>query len=164
MCDQCTRRDFINTAAALGGIAWAASSAAAGAGSGEAAASPPPKVRICAMVAGAPANQSWGTPAAVIDAALKRLAEAEKNLGNVEFVTGRATTPEEAARLLEKAGPDAPVLAISASIFGLSRVVPVVFEQRRPAAGLQAGGEPAARVVLFQRLHRQMTFLAFSWS
>jgi len=132
MCDQCTRRDFINTAAALGGIAWAAGSAAAGAESGDAA--PPPKVRICAMIAGAPANQSWGTPASVIDAALKRLAEAEKNLGNVEFVTGRATTPEEAARLLEKAGPDAPVLAISASIFGLSRVIPVVFEQRRPAA------------------------------
>jgi hypothetical protein len=36
--------------------------------------------------------------------------------------------------LLEQAGPDAPVLAISASIFGLSRVIPVVFQQQRPTA------------------------------
>ena len=35
-----------------------------------------------------------------------RLAEAEKNLGNVEFVIGQASTAEEMAQLLEKAGPD----------------------------------------------------------
>jgi hypothetical protein len=79
-------------------------------------------------------TESWGTPAAQIEAAKQRLAEAEKNLGNVEFVVGQATNAEEAARLLEQAGPDAPVLAISASIFGLSRVMPVVFQQQRPTA------------------------------
>jgi hypothetical protein len=36
---------------------------------------------------------------------------------------------EETARLLERAGPNAPVLAISASIFGLSTIMPVVFQQ-----------------------------------
>jgi len=134
MCEQCTRREFIGTAAALGGMAWAARGLAAGAQAPGPASSATSKVRICAMVAGAPANQSWGTPEATIQAAKKRLAEAEKNLGNVEFVVGQATNTEEAARLLEKAGPDAPVLAISASIFGLSQVMPVVFQQCRPAA------------------------------
>ena len=49
-------------------------------------------------------------------------------------ILGQADNAEQTARLLEKAGPDAPVLAISASIFGLSKVMPVVFQQRRPAA------------------------------
>lgn len=134
MCEQCTRREFIGTAGALGGMAWAASSLAVGGGKASPAPPLPSKVRICAMVAGAPASQSWGTPEAKIEAAKNRLAEAAKNLGDVEFIVGQATNAEEAARLLEKAGPDAPVLAISASIFGLSRVMPVVFQQRRPAA------------------------------
>ncbi|MBN1420459.1 MAG: twin-arginine translocation signal domain-containing protein [Planctomycetes bacterium] len=136
MCEHCTRRDFLGAAAAMGGMAWVASRVASGA---EPAAAPPPppppsKVRICAMVAGAPANRSWGTPAATIERVKKRLIDAEKNLGNIEFVVGQAGNAEEAARLLAKAGPDAPVLAISASIFGLSAVMPVVFQQRRPAA------------------------------
>ncbi len=134
MCDQCTRREFIGTAAALGGMAWAATGLAAGAQTPSPASSVTSKVRICAMVAGAPANQSWGMPEATIEVARKRLADAEKNLRNVEFVVGQATNADEAARLLERAGPDAPVLAISASIFGLSQVMPVVFQQRRPAA------------------------------
>jgi len=65
----------------------------------------------------------------------KRLAQAEKNLGNVEFVIGQATTAGETTRLLKRAGPEAPVLAISADIFGLSRgVMPAVFQEGRPAA------------------------------
>ena len=134
MCEQCTRREFIGTASALGGLAWAASSLGAEA---EATTSVPPpasKARICVMIAGAPANQSWGTPEATIETAKKHLAEAEQDLGNVEFVIGQATNAEEAARLLEAAGPDAPVLAISASIFGPSRIMPVIFQQRRPVA------------------------------
>jgi hypothetical protein len=115
-------------------MAWAASNLAIGNETPLPVTPPASKVRICAMVAGAPANESWGTPAAQIEAAKQRLAEAEKNLGNVEFVVGQATNAEEAARLLEEAGPDAPVLAISASIFGLSRVMPVIFQQQRPTA------------------------------
>jgi hypothetical protein len=134
MCEQCTRREFMGTASTLGGLAWAANDLAAGVEAPSPASRPAAKVRICAMVAGAPADQSWGCPAAKIEEAKTRLAEAEKNLGNVEFVVGQATNAEEAAKLLEKAGPDAPVLAISASIFGLSTVMPTVFQQRRPAA------------------------------
>lgn len=134
MCEQCTRREFLGSAGAWGSLAWAASSLAVGGEAPVPTPAPPAKVRIGAIIAGKPASQSWGTPEAKIEAAKERLAKAEKNLGNVEFVVGQATTTEEAAALLSKAGPDAPVLAISASIFGLSKVMPVVFQQRRPAA------------------------------
>ena len=134
MCEQCTRRKFLATASAVSGMAVAASHLAAGSEASSPVREPTSKVRICVIVAGTPASQSWGVPEAQIEAAKKRLAEAEKNLGNVEFVVGQARNVEETARLLEKGGPDAPVLAISASIFGLSGVMPVVFQQRRPAA------------------------------
>jgi hypothetical protein len=131
MCEQCTRREFLGTAGVWGGLAWATGSLAVAA---EGPPATPAKVRLCAIIAGAPASQSWGVPEAKIETVKKRLAEAEKNLGNVEFVLGQATNAEETAELLAKAGPDAPVLAISASIFGLSKVMPTVFQQRRPAA------------------------------
>jgi hypothetical protein len=98
------------------------------------------KVRICVVIAGKPEGRSWGLSEADLAPVVKRLAEAEKNLGNVEFVIGRASTSEQTAQLLDKAGPDAPVLAISADIFGLSNfnsdngVMPTVFKQERPVA------------------------------
>ena len=133
MCDCCSRRQFL-AASALGGMALATNPLAGGE-----APSPPPappsKVRICAIVAGTPAQRSWCVPPAKIEEVKQRLAEAEKNLGNVKFVVGQASNAEQTARLLEEAGPDAPVLAISASIFGLNQgVMPVVFQQGRPAA------------------------------
>ncbi|MBM4039124.1 MAG: hypothetical protein FJ290_11490 [Planctomycetes bacterium] len=135
MCRHCTRRQFIGGAGAIGGMALAAGGLAAGGEGPPPSREPAAKVRICAIVAGTPASQSWCVPPARIEEARKRLAEAEKNLGNVEFVVGQARNAEETARLLEKAGADAPVLAISASIFGLNQgVMQVVFQQRRPAA------------------------------
>jgi hypothetical protein len=63
------------------------------------------------------------------------LEEAEKNLGNVKFVIGQASTAKETSALLAKAGPDASVLAISADIFGLSQgVMPTIFKEGRPTA------------------------------
>ena len=133
MCNCCSRRQFL-AASALGGMALATNPLAGGE-----APSPPPappsKVRICAIVAGTPAQRSWCVPPAKIEEVKQRLAEAEKNLGNVEFVVGQASNAAQTARLLEQAGPEAPVLAISASIFGLNQgVMPVVFQQGRPAA------------------------------
>jgi hypothetical protein len=102
--------------------------------------SPEAKVRICVIIAGKPAGSSWGLSEADLAPITKRIAEAEKNLGNVEFIIGRASTSEQTAQLLEKAGPDAPVLAVSADIFGLSNfnsdnaVMPTIFNQGRPAA------------------------------
>ncbi len=135
MCTHCTRRQFIE-AGAVSGIALAAGHLAAASG----VSSPPPasksKVRICVVIAGKPAGRSWGLSEADLAPIMKRLAQAEKNMGNVEFVIGRASTAEQTAQLLAKAGPDAPVLAVSADIFGLSKngVMPTIFKQGRPAA------------------------------
>jgi len=133
MCRHCNRRQFLGASAASG-IALAAGHLAA-----ESDASSPPspagsKVRICAIVAGKPGERSWAPSEAEITAAQNRLAEAEKNLGNVEFVVGQASTAEQTEQLLAKAGPDAPVLAISGDIFGPKRVMPTIFKQRRPVA------------------------------
>jgi hypothetical protein len=93
------------------------------------------KVRICVIIAGKRTGRSWSLSDTELTAVRGRLALAEKNLGNVEFVVGQASTAEETAQLLAKAGPDAPVLAISADIFGPSRgVMPTVFKQGRPVA------------------------------
>jgi hypothetical protein len=134
MCMHCTRRQFLEAGAA-GGMALASGRLAAGSGESSKPPAPGSTVRICTIVAGKPADQSWSLSEAEISSVTKRLAEAATNLGNVELVIGRASTADETARLLEKAGPDAPVLAISADIFGLSRgVMPTVFEAGRPAA------------------------------
>jgi len=137
MCSHCTRRQFLG-ASAMGGMALAASRVAA---EGDAPSpSPDSKVRICAIIAGSAPDRSWTLSEGEVAAVTKRLAEAEKNLGNVEFVVGQARTAEETVQLLDKAGPDAPVLAVSADIFGLSNfnrenaVMPAVFGQGRPAA------------------------------
>jgi hypothetical protein len=93
------------------------------------------KVRICTVIAGKPADRSWALSETEVTAARKRLAEAETNLGNVEFVIGQASTAEETAQLLAKSGPDAPVLAVSADIFGLSSgVIPTIFKEGQPVA------------------------------
>jgi len=138
MCTNCTRRQFLGTAGAIGAMALA-SGHLLGQGLDKDAApttveATPTKVKICVMLAGSPSGQSWGLSEAELEPITKRLAEAEKNIGNVEFVTGRAGNAAEAARLLDKAGPDAPVLAVSCDIFGLSHVMPTVFKQGRPAA------------------------------
>ena len=132
MCDCCSRREFL-AASALGGMALAMNRLAGGEEPAMPPPAPPTKVRIAVIVAGAPAQKSWCVPPAKIEEVKQRLAEAEKNLGNVEFVVGQATNAGQTARLLEQAGPDAPVLAIIANIFGLRGVMPVVFQQGRPA-------------------------------
>jgi len=139
MCTHCTRRQFIG-AGAVGGIALAAGHLAVASDASNPTPAPNPKVRICVVIAGKPANQSWGLSESDLSPIMKRLAQAEKNLGNVEFVIGQASNAEQTAQLLEKAGPNAPVLAVSADIFGLSNfnsddaVMPTIFKQRRPVA------------------------------
>jgi len=136
---HCTRRYFIE-ASATGGLAMAVGQLAAAGAAAKTAPSSPLKAKICAIVCGKPGDRSWSLTEAKVAAMVKRLAEAEKNLGNVEIVVGQATTAEEAAKLLEKAGPDAPVLAICADIFGLSSfnrdnsVMSAVFKQGRAVA------------------------------
>ncbi len=139
MCTHCTRRQFIG-AGAVGGMALAMGHLTTASG---ASSSPPPadsKVKICVVIAGKPAGRSWGLSEEDLVPIMKRLNQAEKNLGNVKFIIGRATNAEQTTRLLDKAGPDAPVLAVSADIFGLSNfnredaVMPAIFKQKRPVA------------------------------
>ncbi|NLS95772.1 MAG: hypothetical protein GXX96_26865 [Planctomycetaceae bacterium] len=132
MCTHCTRRQFLGVTG-VGGMALATAHLAV---AGDAPAPPrDSKVRVCVVIAGKPEGRSWGLSEEDLTPIKKRLAEAEKNLGNVEFVLGQANTTEQTAKLLEQAGPEAPVLAVSADIFGLSRAVaPVAFEQKRPVA------------------------------
>lgn len=133
MCTHCTRRQFLGVSAASG-IAMATGHLAVGADAPGTAPANGTKVRICVIIAGEPGERSWNPSEAEVAAARDRLAAAEKNLGNVEFVVGQANNAEQAAPLLEQAGPDAPVLAISAHIFGPASVLPAVFAQHRPVA------------------------------
>jgi len=133
MCTHCTRRQFLG-ASAVSGIALATGHLAVGASASASVSAADSKVRICAIIAGTPEDRSWTPSEAAIAAVRDRLAEAEKNLGNVEFVVGQATNAEQAVQLLDEAGPDAPVLAISAHIFGPTKIMPPIFEQRRPVA------------------------------
>ncbi len=139
MCMHCTRRQFLG-ASAVGGMALAAGHLAAESETANAQDTTDSKVPICVVIAGKPQGNSWGLSEAELAPVMNRLAQAEKNLGNVKFVIGQATNAEETTKLLEKAGPDAPVLAISADIFGLSNfnrenaVVPTIFKQGRPVA------------------------------
>lgn len=133
MCNHCTRRQFLG-ASTMGGIALAAGHLTAGAVVSNSPSVAESKVRICAIIAGEPAERSWNPSDGDINAIRERLAEAEKNLGNVEFIVGQAQNAEQTARLLEEAGPDAPVLAISAEIFGPTKVMPTIFAQGRPVA------------------------------
>jgi len=115
-------------------MALAGNCSVAASGASDAPSGLPSKVRICVIIAGTAGGRSWCVPEAKIEQVKRRLVESEKNLGNVEFVVGQASNAEQAARLLEQSGPDAPVLAISASIFGLSSVMPAVFREGRPTA------------------------------
>ena len=137
MCTHCTRRQLLG-AGAIGALALASGHLLAQAQDNEngptTAEATPSKVKICVILAGEPGGRSWGLSEAELEPITKRLAEAEKNIGNVEFVVGRAANAAQAAKLLEKAGPDAPVLAVSCDIFGLSRTMPAVFKEGRPAA------------------------------
>lgn len=133
MCTHCTRRHFLG-ASVVSGIALATGHLASAANASSSVSATDSKIRICAIIAGKPGERSWTPSEAEIAAVRKRLAAAEKNLGNVEFVVGQANNAEQTVRLLEEAGPDAPVLAISADIFGPAKVMPPIFDQRRPVA------------------------------
>ncbi len=133
MCEHCTRREFFGLGAAggllLAGTTWTHTWTAQAA-----PAAPRGKNRICVMFSGdaQPDDRNWGADDGQINAMRARLAEAEKNLGNIELIFGQARSPEETQALLDRAGPDAPVLAINVMNFALTRVVAPVLESGRP--------------------------------
>jgi hypothetical protein len=106
----------------------------------QAAKAPPPqprgKTRICVIFTGTPVSddRNWGADVKQIEAMKTRLACAEKKLGNVELVIGESRSPQETKKLLDKAGPEAPVLAINVQNFALMRVATPILDANRPLA------------------------------
>lgn len=143
MCDHCTRREFMGMSA-VGGLMLASASWP----HAWAAASPSPrvrgKVRIAVLFTGNPQpdDRNWGADNHQISAMRARLAEAEKNLGNIELLIGETRSPGETEALLKEAGPSAPVLAINVENFAMTRVIdPVLGEGRAMAVfSLPASG------------------------
>jgi len=133
MCEHCTRREFLGTGLAgslmLAGAtwphAWASQSPSAPIRG---------KSKICVIFSGAPApeDRDWGADAKQMAAMKTRLAQAEKDLGNIELVIGQSSNPQQTAVLLEKAGPKAPVLAINVRNFALTRVVKPILDGSHP--------------------------------
>ncbi len=135
MCENCTRRELLGTAA-VGGVLLAANQVRARGQAVRPASTMPAKVNICAMFTGIPSpdDRGWGVSEKEIAAMTRHLKEAEKKLGNVSFTIGRAAEPEEASALMKQAGPDAPVLAINLCISGLLRVSQPILDSGRPLA------------------------------
>ncbi|MFO8014089.1 MAG: hypothetical protein R6X20_12385 [Phycisphaerae bacterium] len=165
MCEQCTRREFIETGVAAGGLmlagaAWTHARAA------EVPPKPRTKARICVIFTGrpGPADRGWNADPIQWDTMKARLTKAEHELGNVELVIGQATAPDQTAALLEKAGPGTPVLAVNLNCFALTRVVKPILDQNRPMAvfSLPASGHDWMYPHRWQRQGHPVTLLPSS--
>ncbi|MHC4398550.1 MAG: hypothetical protein ACYTG0_02610 [Planctomycetota bacterium] len=124
------------------------------------------KSRICVIFTGnpQPEDRNWGADAKQIEAMKARLTEAEKKLGNVELVVGQSRSPQETATLLEKAGPEAPVLAINVQNFAMTRVAAPILDAGRPLAvfSLPASGHDWMYPPRWRREGHRVALLASS--
>ena len=162
MCEECTRRQFLQTGVAAGlmltGATWAHVWASE-------AAPPQPrrKARICVIFTGSPgpADRDWCADANQFETMKTRLTRAEKELGNVELIIGQSTSNEETAAILKKAGPQTPVLAINLHMFALTRVVTPILEGRHPLVvfSLPASGHDWMYPHRWQRQGHRVTLL-----
>jgi hypothetical protein len=93
-----------------------------------------------------------------------RLAKAEKDLGNVELVTGQSSDAQETVALLEKAGPAVPVLAINLRNFALTRVGKPILDKSHPMVvfSLPASGHDWMYPPRWHRQGHRVTLLASS--
>jgi len=164
MCDQCTRREFLQTSVA-------ASLMLSGAALGYArAADVPPqprrKARISVIFTGAPgpADRGWNADASQFEAMKARLSKAERDLGNVELLIGQSQSAEETAALLQKAGPKTPVLAINLNIFAMTRVVQPILAGGHPTVvfSLPASGHDWMYAHRWQRQGKPVTLFPTS--
>jgi hypothetical protein len=160
-----TRRQFFGMGAASGAL-LAGTMCAHGRASEPPPARPRRKSRICVIFTGdpQPLDRNWGADARQIEAVRARLAEAETALGNIELVMGESRSPEETAALLEKAGREAPVLAINVQNFALTRVVGPILKEDRPMAvfSLPASGHDWMYAPRWRRAGHRVTLLASS--
>ncbi len=163
MCEQCTRREFLGTGVAgglmLAGAAWTHAWASQSPPS-----QPMGKSRICVVITGTPAprDRDWGADAGQIEAVKNRLAKAEKELGNVELIMGNSNDARQTAALLEKAGPQAPVLAINVRNFALTRAVKPILDGSHPMVffSLPASGHDWMYAPRWHRRGHRVTLLA----
>jgi len=165
MCELCTRRGFLEAGAASGlllaGATWTQARASE---------SPPlrprGKSRICVIFTGnpRPVDRDWGADVKQIEAMKARLAEAEKKLGNIELVIGQSRNAQETKTLLEKAGPEVPVLAINVQNFALTHVVAPILDAGRPMAvfSLPASGHDWMYAPRWRRKGHRVALLASS--
>ncbi|HUV67714.1 MAG TPA: hypothetical protein VMW24_27725 [Sedimentisphaerales bacterium] len=165
MCEHCTRREFLGTGVASGlmlaGATWThawASQSPPGQSRG--------KSRICVVFTGTPApeDRDWGADARQIEAMKTHLANAEKELGNIELIIGQSSSAEQTAALLEKAGPEAPVLAINVRNFALTRIVKPILDGSHPMVffSLPASGHDWMYAPRWHRQGHRVTLLASS--
>jgi len=165
MCEQCTRRQFLGAGVAgglmLAGAPWTHARAAE---------APPPrprnKSRICVVFTGnpQPVDRNWGADSKQIAAMKTRLAEAEKALGNIELLIGESRSPQQTKALLDRSGPDAPVLAINVQNFAMMRVIGPVLDAGRPLAvfSLPASGHDWMYAPRWLRKGHRVALLASS--
>jgi len=165
MCEHCTRREFLETGVASGlllaGASWTHAYA-----SQSPRLQPPGKSRICVIFSGEPApeDRDWGADIRQVKAAKARLAQAEKELGNVELLVGKSTSAEQTAALLKKAGPGVPVLAINTRNFALTRVVQPILDGGHPMVffSLPASGHDWMYAPRWHRQGHRVTLMASS--
>lgn len=165
MCEHCTRREFLATGVA-GGLILAGATRNYTWASQSPPSQPPGKSRICVIFTGepAPVDRNWGADATLVKAMRARLAEAEKDLGNVELVMGESRSLEQTAALLKKAGPEVPVLAINVQNFGLTRIIQPVLDGSHPMVffSLPASGHDWMYAPRWHRQGHRVTLLASS--
>jgi len=165
MCEHCTRREFLGT-----GVAGGLLLAGANWNHAWASQSPPPrfhdKAKICVLFTGTagPDDRGWNTDSTQMRAMEACLAEAEREMGNIELVTGRSDNPQQTAAILEKAGPGAPVLAINLQCFSLTRSVQPILDGAHPMVvfSLPASGHDWMYPHRWQRQGHRVTLLASS--
>ncbi len=139
MCESCcfnsmSRRQFMATAGALTAAGMITPSLASGATPPEPKAARG-KVRICTMLGNpGPPDRGWDICEEDFAAIRAKFREVENKLGNVEFVDRHVRNADETAALMEEAGTDAPVLAVSSGIGWLIQAMEPVLEANRPAA------------------------------
>ncbi len=165
MCEHCTRRQFLGTGVAAGGLLLAGT-AWTHAWTTDTTPKPPGKSRISVIFTGAagPADRGWNTDPPHYEAMKARLAQAEKDLGNVELLIGQSTSVEQTAALLKEAGPGTPVLAINLSCFALKGVVQPILDGQHPMAvfSLPASGHDWMYPHRWQRQGHPVTLLPSS--
>ncbi len=165
MCEHCTRREFLETGVASGLILAGASWTHAYASQAPRL-QPPGKSRICVIFSGEPApeDRDWGADIRQVTAAKARLAQAEKDLGNVELLIGQSNSTEQTAALLKKAGPGVPVLAINTRNFALTRVVQPILDGGHPMVffSLPASGHDWMYAPRWHRQGHRVTLMASS--